>query len=158
MTLSTSTLAYDDCYAVMDAALGDEKGAGVRFPAESDANIFRMRCHYARKIDRTKNAETYEKGHALHGVSAYDRLIVRVRENGNAWWVLIEPNAVAPETVVSLSTGEPLTLNAAPRPLALPSPATPPGIDPDALPVESTQAIASEPEPAPKPKTGLRRL
>lgn len=120
MTLSTSKLAYDDCYAVMDAALADDQGARMRMADLDAATHFRMRCHQARKIDRELNAETYEKGHALHNVSEYDRLTFKIRGGATSEvWLLVERTKIIPGEVLSLATGEQLELELPQR--ALPS-------------------------------------
>lgn len=157
MTLSTSTLAYTDCFAAMDAALADAKGIAIRLGTRSAADMFRMRCHYARALDRKANAETYDKGHPRHGVSEYDRLILRIREGeAGEWWVRIEENLITPTAVVSLSSGEPVQLTLD-LPQALPPPplalAPPPDLG------EAFDAVEPEPTPEPPaPAPRIRRL
>ncbi|MDE2107155.1 MAG: hypothetical protein KGL39_58660, partial [Patescibacteria group bacterium] len=78
MSLPTSTLAYSQCYDVLDKALEDPLGVRMRMPSLTVALHFRMRCHQARKLDREKNADIYpDADNPLHGRSAYDVLIIR---------------------------------------------------------------------------------
>ncbi|SRR6266567_5282551 len=87
MTVSTSRLAYTDCYDIMDRALADGKGCRVKFKDADDAYNFRLRLYVARKIDRVDNAEIYDPPHPLHGRSEYDGLVSRVRQDAqkNIW-------------------------------------------------------------------------
>lgn len=91
MSLPTSHLAYADCFEVLDAALEDTYG--VRFPVDDQdkATHLRMRIHMARKIDRERNAELYpDPGHPLHGRSQYDKIVVRIKEDGNRLYIYLE--------------------------------------------------------------------
>lgn len=106
MTISHSRLAYADCYRIMDAALADERGVKIKFTDEKHATFFRMRCHQARAIERRESKEIYDKGDLHWGVSQHERLILRIRPDGDLWWVLIEQAAVSPGDIVSLTTGE----------------------------------------------------
>lgn len=90
MSLPKSRVAFTDCYEVLDQTLAEAKGIRIRFRTHDAAIHFRMRLHQARKLDRDANAETYEKGHSMHGTSAYDQIVARdpVPENGGAWLYL----------------------------------------------------------------------
>ena len=123
MTVSKSPLAYDDAYAALDAALADQQGVRVKMADEAAAINFRMRCHQARKIDRDRNAETYEKPDPRHGASDYDRLILRIRYVDDDWYLYFEKNTVIPGEVESLSGKEVIAaLPAKLVPRALPPP------------------------------------
>lgn len=106
MTVSTSRLAYEDAYAVMMAALEDPRGVRVRMASVDAATHFRLRCHQARKIDRQENAITYERPHPMHGVSPYDKLVLRIVTDDDGVWLTVAQNTVIPGEVQSLTTGE----------------------------------------------------
>lgn len=161
MTASTSRLAYDDAYAIMDAAIVDDKGVRVRMLDHAAANHMRARCHMARVLDRRENAATYERPHPMHGVSAYDRLKLTIEEDGVGCWLMLIRNNVIPGEVESLTTGEQLSLDLTqlmppPRQLQIEPPKAPLtdgelGDAFDALPTVDGE------EPRPKPMT-LRRV
>lgn len=94
MTISTSKLAYGDCYDLFDQALEDEKGIRAKVE-DMDAAIFlRMRMNQARKLDRQSNLETYEPGDPMYGRSNYDRLTFRIRTMPDrSVWILLERTA-----------------------------------------------------------------
>ena len=87
MVISQSRFSYGDCYSLMDKALADAKGIKIRFASYEDALHFRMRLHTSRKIDRQDNTRTYSEEHVMHGKSAYDPLIMRIKTltDGTAW-------------------------------------------------------------------------
>jgi hypothetical protein len=91
----------------MEKAIEDQKGIRVKFATEQDAWLYRLRLHNARKIDRKENEEIYEKGHAMHGRSVYDALIMRLRQASNngkgAWWLRIEKISIDDLEIESLS-------------------------------------------------------
>jgi len=103
MPPSKSRFAYDDCYALMEAALAD--GVGTRYLVDDvgKANQLRLRLNYARSIDREQNAETYELEHPMHGRSEYDKLIFKVNLREGQWWVYIEVNTINPLKIEGLS-------------------------------------------------------
>lgn len=78
MTVSTSKVAYEDCFDFFDQALDDEKGIRVRIPTMNDAIRLRMRMNYARRLDRDDNRLVFEPGDPLYGKSIYDRLTFRI--------------------------------------------------------------------------------
>lgn len=94
MVTSTSRLAYQDCYDLMDRALSNKKGIRVRAKDFNHANNLRMRIHAARTIDRMDNLKDYEDGHPLHGRSAYDPLMVRIDSQHDKTWLKIEKNSI----------------------------------------------------------------
>jgi hypothetical protein len=92
MTTSTSRLAFTDCLDIFDRALNARVGVRRMFDDYGPAAHFITRMHRFREIDRRDNAESYEKGHPLHGRSVYDQCVVRrprVDSEGK-WWVYIE--------------------------------------------------------------------
>lgn len=167
MTLSTSKVAFDDCYALMDAALFDPKGIRCQFATLGKARYFRMRCHRARELDRAGNAKTYEPEHLLHGRSQYDRLFFRLRdEDGQSLefeksaadtpaWLHIDCEMVLPLRVESLSGAQVVLKLPAPQMKALTAP--PPA--PREAPSDDELADAFEDMPVvEEPKKGLRRV
>jgi hypothetical protein len=64
-----------------------------------------MRVHHARQLARNANKEVYAPGDAMHGVSEYDRLTLRIREGEGCFYVYLE-HAPALEGVESLSEVE----------------------------------------------------
>lgn len=91
MPLPSSPLAYSDCYQLFDAAMADPKGARVFKGTEQAAAHFRLRCNYARVVNREENLKTYEKGHPLHGRSEYDQVILTLKQDEeDQWWVYAE--------------------------------------------------------------------
>lgn len=129
MSVPTSPRAYDDCYELLDKALESPNGIRVRRSSWDVCNHYRMRLHQARKIDRQKNAMTYEPDHAMHNASQYDSIAVRIREAGGMWYLYIEPNPSLLDAVEILdgptlveAPPEQLQIEAPPAQKALPSP------------------------------------
>jgi hypothetical protein len=116
MVLASSILAYSDCKAFMEAALDDTKGARLPFRTETDANYWRMRCNYFRRLNREENALTYDLGHKMHGRSEYDKLTMTIKQSGDGWWwVYAEKRAIDLEAIEPLSEvpePEPLEIEA----------------------------------------------
>ncbi len=90
MSLSTSRLAYQDCYDLMDQALADLAGIRLEFEDHNTAIYFRMRLHQARKIDRVDNLDVYDVGHYMHGKSQYDILTMRIHREEETFWLYLE--------------------------------------------------------------------
>ena len=94
MAVSTSRLAFSDCFELLEKAINDEKGIRVKFASYDDAFNFRLRIHKARQIDRKDNEESYSEGHQLHGRSVYDGITCKIRSfDGGAWLRLEKLNA-----------------------------------------------------------------
>ncbi len=109
MTLSSSRLAFLDCYDALDRALEDDRGARIKVETQDHGIFFRMRLNVARRIDRTHNRDIYPEDNPLHGTSLYDQLIFRApREIDGQWWVYIEHNKLMPGQVEVLSEVEEL--------------------------------------------------
>lgn len=103
MTVSTSLLAYQDCTAIMDQALADEKGARYKVSDVDEASHQRMRIHYARKLHRDENAKTYEPGHPMHGRSEYDALTCRIKNVDGSIYIYLERTDTVQTEVEPLS-------------------------------------------------------
>lgn len=163
MTVSTSRLAFEDCYAVMQAALDDKAGVMMRMASENAATHFRLRCHQARKIDRQFNAETYEKGNPMHGCSAYDRLTIKIRQDETGIILVFEQTNLIPGDVISLTDGEavPIDMPMLPPPLKmLEAPREAPTDAELAADLAGMDVVDGEvlpPEASPKP-AGIRRV
>lgn len=80
MPISSSPLAYSDCYDAMNRALEDDRGVRLKVDTRGNAEFLRMRLNTARAINREENARTYEKGEPMHGRSEYDKLMFRIKE------------------------------------------------------------------------------
>ena len=164
MTVSNSPLSYEDCYRIMDAALADERGVRVKLRDINGATFFRMRCHQARKIDRQRSEDTYEKGDPRYKVSQYDRLILRIRADAEGVWVKIEQNAVIPGEVESLSTGELLEIGLPMIPYEpqqrLPAPPPPKALTDNELAdaFNNISTVSEDKITIIPPKVGFRRL
>lgn len=87
MALSSSLLAYQDCLDFMERAMDEERGARMYFRAESEAEHWRMRCNYARKLHRDQNKQVYEPGDKMYGMSEYDPLMFTIRQSPDGYWV-----------------------------------------------------------------------
>jgi hypothetical protein len=91
VTVSTSRLAFNDCFDVFDQALGDPTGIRIAFSTEGLARHFRTRLHQARAIDRADNAKLHPFDHPMHGRSAYDSIIAKLRNVDGQWYVYLVP-------------------------------------------------------------------
>lgn len=102
MAMNSSLFAYDDCIAHLDAALADP--LGIRVPCESESSAIRLRTriHYARKLTRQANMETYSPGEPMFGRSEYDKISVRLRREGPQVYLYLE-HVTAPTVVENLS-------------------------------------------------------
>src|SRR5258708_1173845 len=89
MVSSTNNLAFEEAFEVWNQAIDDPKGARIRFDTEGDAIHYRLKLHAARRADRESNEAIYERGDPLYGRSAYDGMVVRIRQNGEGWYVYI---------------------------------------------------------------------
>lgn len=122
MTISTSRLAYEDAYKILERAINDRQGIRIHMKDADAATHFRMRLHMARKIDREDNALIYAKGEFMHGRSEYDRLTMKIRNEEGKIWLYLERNNVETLGIEDL-TGEPPEELMAPEPrVALPKP------------------------------------
>src|SRR5215510_14686430 len=120
MAVSTSRLAYSDCFELLERAINDPKGIRVKFASYDDAFNFRLRLHQARKIDRQDNLDAYAEGHHMHGHSIYDPLSCKIRPFSKGAWLLIERVDARVFEVESLSKEPIETELPLPLPPALP--------------------------------------
>lgn len=90
MALSTSPLAYAQCYEVLDQALNDPSGARLPVRTYQDGEYLRARLHQARAIDRKSSEKAYKPGDALYGQSIYDKLVVRIKDLEGQVYVYVE--------------------------------------------------------------------
>lgn len=107
MPVSSSRLAYDDCFLLYEKALEDPVGA--RFQVASgdlgQTRYFITRMHQARAIDRKDNKAIFpDPGAPLHGRSIYDPLTVQLKQDTEGlWWVYVSKTTIAPDQIESLS-------------------------------------------------------
>jgi hypothetical protein len=94
MVISTSRLAYGDCFDLMDQAIESKKGTRVLCNDRDSAIFLRMRIHNARKIDRNDNLKEYPEESPLYGRSIYDELMATIRDDtdGQSWLYLEKIN------------------------------------------------------------------
>ncbi len=109
MSLPAHIDAYDDCLEYFEAALTDPAGIRIEFSDYGQANIFTLRMHQARALQRQMHKRIYTEEDPKYGRSDFDRLMVRQPREDDAghWWVYIERSN---SKVVSV---EPLTQGAA---------------------------------------------
>ena len=107
MAVSTSRLAFSDCFELLERAINDHKGIRIKFASYDDAFAFRLRIHKARQLDRKDNEEMYEEGHKLHGRSVYDQLTCKIRNFTGGTWLRIERLDTMEYEVESLSEEPP---------------------------------------------------
>lgn len=107
MSLSTSRLAYRDCFTLLDRALDEPRGVRIEVPSGLNSAIYlRMRIHHARQIDRADNEKTYpDPEHHLHGCSEYDVLVCRIEETADAAWLYLDKQKVEIGTIESIPDG-----------------------------------------------------
>ena len=90
MTTPTSRAAYKAEYDLLDKALESTTGVRIEFESQGDARHLQVRLHKARSYDRDLNRESRSPDDPLYGVSDFDCLTVRIREDEGKWWVYIE--------------------------------------------------------------------
>jgi hypothetical protein len=106
MVVSSSRLAFSDCFDLLEQAINDQKGIKVKFDSYDDAFNFRLRLHSARRIDRTENMQMYPEGHPMHGRSVYDPITCRIRKFDGGAWLRLERTDAREFEVESLSEPE----------------------------------------------------
>lgn len=102
MAMNSSLFAYDDCILHLDAALADPLGIRIPCASEAEAIRLRTRIHYARKLTRNANMETYSPGEPMFGRSEYDKISVRLRTEEGQTYLYLE-HVTAPTVVENLS-------------------------------------------------------
>lgn len=124
MSLSTSRLAYTECYDIFDRAF--ESPTGIRVPVADDSVGYKMtlHMHQARKLDRQENLKVYPLGHPMHGCSQYDKLMVRLVRNDEGVWLYVEPRGMVDMDAIEPIPEGPhvVSLPSAPEQRLLPSP------------------------------------
>lgn len=105
MSLSTSRLAYIDCFTLLDRAVAEPRGIRAEVPSLSAATHLRMRIHQARQIDRGENAKTYPADHPLHGRSPYDIFVCRIEEASDTVWLYLDREHVQIGAIESIPEG-----------------------------------------------------
>lgn len=93
MSLPEQIDAYPDCQRLFEIALRDTVGARACFANKSLADLFQMRMHKYRSLDRAQARRVYTKDHLLYGKSEFDQLIVQCRasaDDSGEWWVLVK--------------------------------------------------------------------
>ena len=107
MSTSTSKLAYDDCYTILDRALGSDSGIKVAQDSAGKASHLRSRLNYARQLDRKLSTETYAEGDPEYGVSQYDVLVIQApyKDRGK-WWIQIKKRDVELLEIEELGAAE----------------------------------------------------
>ena len=90
MTVSNSLLSYQDCTKLLEAAMEDTLGARLKVRDMDEAYFQRGRIHYCRKLWRKENAVIYEPGHAMHGRTIFDALVVRIRNVDGEFYIYLE--------------------------------------------------------------------
>jgi hypothetical protein len=107
MVVSTSRLAYSDCFDLMEKAIADPKGIQIKFAKYEDAHHFRLRLHSSRRIDRNDNKVLYGEDHPMYGRSVYDQLTMRIRKLGDdSAWLRLERIDAREFEIESLSQPE----------------------------------------------------
>lgn len=103
MTASNAIKAYDDCFNLLEQAQADELGVRVEMKSESEASAYRLRLHYARKLDRKRNAAIYaDPEHPSHGASDHDNIVCRIKNVDGRVFLYLEKTSSPP-------TAEPLS-------------------------------------------------
>lgn len=80
MPYASSIHSYPDIRDAFDKALASAKGVRLTFPDEKAAITFKGRANSFRYKDRKENKKIYPEGHAMHGCSPYDPLMVKTVE------------------------------------------------------------------------------
>lgn len=83
----------DDIRDRLDQALASETGISIDFLTQREAKAFRMALYAFRRQDARHCATIYPEGHALHGRSPYDILLIRIEDESS---VIIEPRRPVP--------------------------------------------------------------
>lgn len=76
MPATRSIMAYSDIYEMLDKAVESERGISISAPDKASCIKLRQRVASAISAHRTHMEKIYPQGHALHGVTPYDKLSV----------------------------------------------------------------------------------
>ena len=107
MSLPNTLDSYDDCLDYFEQALADSSGIRIAFTDGGQANLFCMRMHQCRSLQRALHRRLYPDTDPRHGRTEFDRLMVRQpRFDGEEhYWVYIERANSSVAAVETLSTG-----------------------------------------------------
>lgn len=119
MSLPTSRHAYLDCLAYLDAALEDPQGIRLRQDSMNAATTLRMRIHQIRVLLRKDSEAFYEPGDPKYGVTAYDRVVCRIRIIDRVVYLYIEQIITRHEHIEPLSEVDDLVALPPPEPQRL---------------------------------------
>ncbi len=126
MSVPTSRASYIDCFEVLDQAIADPKGIRVRMRDYDAALHFRMRCHYARKLDRKLNEQVNPPDSPKWGLSQYDVVTLRIRRLEDQIYLYFERNDIAPTEIERLSDVPDITPEQEPEDDFIDTPVAPP--------------------------------
>ena len=90
MSISEARLAYTDCAEVLDRAKDANSGCRVHVVGYNEAVNLRMRLHQCRNLDRREMRRIYDEEHPMYNSSAWDGLVVRIKNIDELWWVYVE--------------------------------------------------------------------
>lgn len=119
MSLPTSRHAYLDCLAYFDAALEDPQGIRLRQDSIDAATLLRMRLHQLRSLLRKDSESFYEPGDPKYGVTAYDRVVCRIRTVDRTVYLYLEQIITRHEHIEPLSDLDDLVALPPPEPQRL---------------------------------------
>ena len=104
MSLPTSIDAYDAELDYFQQAFDDPDGIRLSFTTYGEANLFVMRMHQARALQRQLHRRLYTSDDPKHGRSEFDRLMVRQPRYDDVQhgWVYIERSNARVVSVESL--------------------------------------------------------
>ena len=92
MSLSSAPAAYEDCYAIFDAAVSTPGGCRIRVGTRPQAKYLQLRMNQARHLQRAQSKRIYPSSSLAYNTSEYDGYSVRVVEDTEAFfWLYIEP-------------------------------------------------------------------
>lgn len=100
MSLPIQPAAYNDCYAIWEAAASTRGGGRTPAGTYAQALYLRQRMHQARSLLRDQSRRAYPKDHPLWNTSTYDeyKIVLKV-DDENDYWLYVEHhgnwNAVA---------------------------------------------------------------
>lgn len=104
MSLPNTPLAYAVEFDYLDRALADPQGIRVHAGTRDQAMHLRFRLNHARRIDRDRTKEVYERGDPGYNTSSFDCITCRLKQDvSDEWWVYLERNDVGNRHVESLS-------------------------------------------------------
>lgn len=108
MSLPNHLNAYDAELDYFEQALADPSGVRVQFQDYGQANLFTLRMHQARALQRALHKRIFIADDPRHGRTEFDKLTVRQprEDTSGAWWVYIERTNASVVSVEPISTLE----------------------------------------------------